>query len=75
VLVFTGGIGENSWQIRERICARLAWLGVLLDHRANRAGAAIISKPESKVDVHVVAANEEIVIARSAADMLKTRGV
>ena len=39
-LVFTGGIGENSAEIRERVCRDAAWLGVVLDEPANRSRRA-----------------------------------
>ena len=39
-IIFTGGIGENSAEIRERVCRDAAWLGVTVDEKANRAGRA-----------------------------------
>jgi len=69
-LVFTAGIGENSPAIRQEVCARLAWLGVRLDAAANAAGAACISALDSRVDVRVMATDEEAMIARHAADVL-----
>ena len=46
-LVFTGGIGENSTQIRERVCRDAAWLGVMLDEAANQAVGPRISTAAS----------------------------
>jgi acetate kinase len=69
-LVFTAGIGENSPEIRQRICEASAWLGVELDHSANTNGAPQISKPESKVSVWVIPTNEELMIARHTARLL-----
>ncbi|TIN26659.1 MAG: acetate/propionate family kinase [Mesorhizobium sp.] len=63
-LVFTAGIGERSSFIRKAICEKLAWLGVTLDEPANDAHAEIISRPESKVEVRVIATDEEKIIAR-----------
>jgi acetate kinase len=63
-LVFTGGIGEHAPTVRAMIGERLGWLGVAIDAEANAAGAALLSQPGSRVEVHVVAANEELVIAR-----------
>jgi len=69
--VFTGGIGENSVSMRERILQRLEFLGVQLDLDRNRrsqiasdADYAVISEPHSRVDVIVVKTNEERMIAR-----------
>jgi acetate kinase len=66
-LVFTGGIGENDAAVRARVLARLAWMGIALDAAANEAGAGTISAPGSRVEVRVMHADEEAVIARHAA--------
>jgi acetate kinase len=63
-LVFTGGIGEHAPPIRERICARLAHLGLRIDSARNAANARVISADGSGCTVRVVAANEELAIAR-----------
>ncbi len=63
-LVFTAGIGENSTAIRAAICARLGWLGLILDNAANVAGASRISAPDSAIEVLVIATDEEAMIAR-----------
>jgi acetate kinase len=63
-LVFTGGIGENSAEIRKRICDASAWLGVELDPSANRRKGARISASDSRVSVWVIPTNEELMIAR-----------
>lgn len=62
-LVFTGGIGENSAEIRARVCAAARWLGVELDERANAAGRPCISKQGSRASAWVIPANEEAMIA------------
>jgi acetate kinase len=63
-LVFTGGIGENSEQIRERVCRDAAWLGVELDAGANVRGGPCISAAGSRVNAWVIQTNEELMIAR-----------
>jgi len=61
--VFTAGIGENSPDIRARVCARAEWLGVQLDPAANRAGGPRISTPGSRVSAWVIPTDEERMIA------------
>jgi acetate kinase len=69
-LVFTAGIGENSVGIRQRICSASAWLGIELDESANANHLTTISTPRSKVSVHVIPTNEELMIARHTAALL-----
>lgn len=66
-LVFSAGIGEKSDVTRERICARLAFLGVKLDAEKNAQHASIISAEDSAVTVRVMPTNEEVIIARQTA--------
>jgi acetate kinase len=68
--VFSAGIGENAPEIRAAVCARLAWLGVVLDAAANRAGADVISAPESRVEVRVVPTDEQAMIAHHTLETL-----
>ena len=65
-LAFTGGIGENSAVIRKMVCERLEYMGVRLSARRNtkEKGDRSISKKRSKVRVYVIAANEELGVAR-----------
>jgi acetate kinase len=63
-LVFTAGIGEKAPQVRARVCAHLAWLGVTIDAAANGRNAQRISAVDSKVTVLVVPTDEEAMIAR-----------
>ncbi len=70
-LVFTGGIGENSAEIRARICRGLSWMGLVLDEAANDAGGPCISKSWSAVSAWVVPTNEERMIAISVAELLR----
>ena len=65
VLVFTGGIGEHSLAMRQRICDRMQWLGIALDREANERQATRISKTGASIDVLVIPTNEELVIARA----------
>jgi len=63
-IVFTGGIGENSAEIRARVCRNAAWLGVVPDEQANQAGGPRISTAASKTAAWVLPTNEELMIAR-----------
>ena len=67
-IVFTGGIGENSPPVRQRICAGLEWLGIEIDEDANAqlfsGKEGEIAKPTSKVRLFVIPTNEELLIAR-----------
>ncbi len=64
-LVFAGGIGENAPLVRERICARLSFLGIELDESRNAETATVISTDASQVRVRVIHTDEELMIARS----------
>ncbi len=66
VLVFTAGVGENSGQMRERICSGLEFLGVkLCPYRNKKRGEeAVISTDDSKVTVLLIPTNEELMIAK-----------
>ncbi|THD42556.1 MAG: acetate/propionate family kinase [Bradyrhizobium sp.] len=63
-LVFTAGIGEHSAPVRAALCAKLAWLGVRLDERANVSNGPCISAPQSAASVWVIPTNEELMIAQ-----------
>ena len=69
-LVFTAGIGENSPEIRKRICASSAWLGIELDEAANNERLEKISTSRSKPSVWVIPTNEELMIARHTGALL-----
>ena len=69
-LVFTAGIGEKSAEIRRRICAASAWLGIELDANANEAGGPCISTRGSRVSAWTIATNEELMIARHTSALL-----
>jgi acetate kinase len=72
-LMFTAGIGENSAEIRRRICEKSAWLGIELDNQANETTGPRISTSRSEVSVWVVPTNEELMIARHTASLLGLR--
>lgn len=66
-VLFTGGIGENSYDLRSDVCRDMDYLGIKLDEKANDGlcgKLAKISAPDSKVEVWVVPTNEELLIAR-----------
>jgi len=69
-LVFTGGIGEHSRLVRERVCDSLQWIGIELDHGRNAENAFAISTDGSRVRVLVIPTDEERVIARACARLV-----
>jgi acetate kinase len=71
-IVFTGGIGEHAWRVRESVLAGMEWMGVHLDREANRAGAFVISAKASPTTVFVIPTDEERMIAEHA---VRTAGV
>jgi acetate kinase len=70
-IVFTGGIGENSTEIRERVCRNAEWLGVDLDPEANDAGGPCISAVGSRTRAWTVPTDEELMIARHTLSTLE----
>ncbi|NHF73597.1 acetate/propionate family kinase [Paracoccus xiamenensis] len=64
-LIFTAGIGENSYEIRENVCAGLHWLGVRLNARANDYSAFGIADQDSRVEVLVIPTREDLTILRA----------
>lgn len=71
-VVFTGGVGENSVEIRRRVAERLRWLGLELDWQANQMdGEGRINAPGSGVGAWIIQADEEGVIARHALSKLR----
>jgi acetate kinase len=71
-IVFTGGIGENRPTFRAAVCRDLEELGIVLDPAANEAakGEARIHAPASRVQIWVIPTNEELIVARQAAQRL-----
>lgn len=73
-VLFTGGIGENAWEVREGVCKDMEFFGIKIDTEKNKStrGELIkISTPESKVEVWIVPTNEELLIARDTLAMIK----
>jgi len=72
VVAFTGGIGENSRRIRESVCRNMEWAGLQLDssRNGNVAGETCVSSSDSRVEIWVVPTNEELVVARQAAELI-----
>ena len=71
VLVFTGGIGENSSMIRARVLKEMSWIGIELDEDSNLAGETIISDDHSRVLCLKMHTDEERVIARHTFGLAK----
>jgi acetate kinase len=69
-LVFTAGIGENSPEVRARVCRDARWLGIILDEEANARNASRISIPESPASAWTIPTNENLVIARHTRRMI-----
>jgi acetate kinase len=74
LIVFTGGVGENSCEMRESVCSGLEFMGIKFDKNAN-AGARgvdkLLSAADSKVKIAVIATNEELVIATDTYNLVK----
>lgn len=71
-IVFTAGVGENQYPIRQGICEGMEWLGIKLDikkNKATRSEEAILSTPDSKVKVVMIPTDEELVIARDTLEL------
>jgi acetate kinase len=69
-IVFTGGIGENAWWIREEVMRNFTHIGLRIDPKANRENKVKISSFTSRVWVFAIPTNEEIVMAREAMKIL-----
>ncbi|MEE3285270.1 MAG: acetate/propionate family kinase [Planctomycetota bacterium] len=73
VVVFTGGIGENSVRIRDAVCSDMEWCGLAIDEQANAnvRGEVEITGEGSRVATWVVPTNEELIVARQAAGLVE----
>lgn len=74
LIVFTGGVGENSSDMRESVCTGLEFMGVKFDTEANRGARGVdklLSKADSKVKVAVIATDEELMIATDTYNLVK----
>ncbi len=76
-LIFAGGIGENSAEVRAQICAGLAWLGVQIDaeRNADMVGGreGLISAEDARLAVYVIPTDEELLIARDTVRCVQNR--
>ena len=74
-VVFTGGIGENNPQYRDRVCDKLAFMGAKINYELNneykRGKEGEISTPDSKIKVYVICTNEELMIARDTKEIVE----
>jgi acetate kinase len=72
VIVFTGGIGENSVHVRSGVCAGLEEFGIVLDTEANAraTGECAISSAASRTQIWIMHTNEELVVARQCLSLL-----
>ncbi|HOO25299.1 MAG TPA: acetate kinase [Clostridiales bacterium] len=74
-IVFTGGIGENTFDLRASTCRHLAWLGIKYDEDINKelqkGREGEITTKDSKVRVFVIPTNEELVIARDTKEIVE----
>lgn len=70
-LVFTGGIGENDANLRQRVLDRCGWLGIEIDKKANDRGAPVISIQNSTIVVRVIPTDEEAMIATHVEEELR----
>jgi len=71
-LIFTAGIGENSSEIREKICEGLECINIRIDRELNkvRGKEAIVSAEDSQIKILVIPTNEELMIARDTVKLV-----
>jgi acetate kinase len=76
-VIFTGGVGENSINIRKRVCEGLECFGIELDEERNQLKSKenLISKDKSKVKMFVIPTNEELIVARETLKVLYQEGI
>jgi acetate kinase len=72
-LVFTAGVGENGWDVREKVCENLDYLGIKMDTEKNkvRGKEVDVATEDSRVRIFVIPTNEELVIARDTYNLSK----
>lgn len=69
-MIFTGGIGEHAWQIREAICEKNEWVGIHINPMNNKTNQSAIHDPQSQVDVLVIPTHEEWMIAHHCYNLI-----
>ena len=72
--MFTGGIGEHAAPVREHICDGLAFLGIALDPDRNAGHEPVVSSEDSPVTVRVLPTDENAMIARHTARLIRRKG-
>ena len=74
-IIFTGGIGENSDNLRRVVCGHFRYVGLKLDDELNkkmiRGAEGVISTPDSAIKVMVIPTNEELMIARDTKEIVE----
>lgn len=76
-VIFTGGIGENSFELREEVCSNMEFLGLVFDAEKNKRenrSETKISAENSRVEVYVIPTNEELLIARDTKEIVQQLG-
>ena len=76
LLVFTGGVGENDFNVRKMICAEMEYMGIEFDAEVNHGKKGqdlVISRPSSRAKVMVVTTNEELVIATDTKNIVTSK--
>ena len=74
IIIFTGGVGENSAELREYVCRNMEFIGLHFDNEVNKTARGkdiLLSTPESKVKVAVISTDEESVIASDTYNLVK----
>jgi acetate kinase len=71
MLVFSGGIGEHSAPVRNRVCNGLGFLGVSIDAADNQSNASTLSTKGSKIQIRIVPSQEDLQIARHSRALLR----
>ena len=71
LLVFTGGIGEHAWQIRQAVCQDFEWLGIEMDAELNKTNQLAINSSKSCVDIYAIPTDEEWIIANHCYCLIK----
>ena len=75
-IIFTGGIGENAWDLRETVCSDMDFFGIKIDlekNKANNGKLCNISASDSKVQTWIVPTNEELLIARDTLALISKK--
>ncbi len=77
-ILFTAGVGEHQWEMRQRCTAGLEFMGIKIDEELNKAAfgtESIISAPDSKVTVAVIPTDEELLVAMDTYKIISSRRI